>query len=290
MNKASQALIAWLKRKRRNGCVMAAVIALLALGTGTVVLLLTASLLFSVLFLVCSFFANSLFWPGLIAAALTAGIIYRSIRGRQENWLWGLDPLGFWMLKDFCSIGPRLLLEGLRHISQCGRLAELNIPACARALAFLAASNLAVRRDDLMRHCTELPWPGLKEQLQLIEGVLFIGDDDSRVSLMDPVRMRLRWMLKQDKTPPAESPAPPPEPETAPTSVSVNEPEKLSAYEILGLSAAASPAQIKTAYRTRVKECHPDRFAGMDPQALELAERWTKALNAAYSSLMARNR
>jgi curved DNA-binding protein CbpA len=67
--------------------------------------------------------------------------------------------------------------------------------------------------------------------------------------------------------------------------VPVNEPEKLSAYEILGLSASASRVDIKAAYRKRIKECHPDLFAGMDQQAQVLAERWTKALNAAYAKL-----
>jgi len=43
--------------------------------------------------------------------------------------------------------------------------------------------------------------------------------------------------------------------------------------------------EIKTAYRKRMKECHPDLFAGMDQQAQALAERWTKALNAAYATL-----
>jgi DnaJ like chaperone protein len=71
--------------------------------------------------------------------------------------------------------------------------------------------------------------------------------------------------------------------------VPVTEPEKLSAYEILGLSPSASAAEIKRAYRKRVKECHPDLFAGMDEQARALAERWTKALNAAYATLKPRH-
>ena len=41
----------------------------------------------------------------------------------------------------------------------------------------------------------------------------------------------------------------------------MNEPERLSAYEILGLSPSASLVEIKTAYRKRVRACHPDLFA-----------------------------
>ncbi len=81
-----------------------------------------------------------------------------------------------------------------------------------------------------------------------------------------------------------------PGPEVPPPGVPVNDPEKLSAYEILGLPPSASVAEIKKAYRKRVKECHPDLFAGMDEQARVLAERWTTALNAAYATLNPRRR
>ncbi len=108
--------------------------------------------------------------------------------------------------------------------------------------------------------------------------------------LMEPFRLRLRSMLEQEQ-PAGKAPEPAgPGPEPSPRTVPVNEPEKLTAYELLGLSPSASMIQIKLAYRKRVKECHPDLFAGMDPQAKALAERWTKALNAAYAQLNPRRR
>src|SRR5262249_50756627 len=124
----------------------------------------------------------------------------------------------------------------------------------------------------------------------LLHGVLFLGEDASRVILMEPFRLRLRSMLERE--PHAERPPKParPRPAPPPRAVPVTDPEKLSAYELLGLSPSASTMEIKIAYRKRVKECHPDRFAGMDQQAKALAERWTKALNAAYASLNPRNR
>ena len=85
--------------------------------------------------------------------------------------------------------------------------------------------------------------------------------------------MRLRWMLGWERRSGIGQEPARPRPEPAPQAVRVNEPEKLSAYEILGLSPSASLLQIKTAYRKRVKECHPDLFAGMDHQARDLAER-----------------
>jgi hypothetical protein len=99
----------------------------------------------------------------------------------------------------------------------------------------------------------------------------------------------LRWMLEPERRAGKGHESARPRPEPTPQAVSVNEPEKLSAYEILGLSPSASVVEIKMANRRRVKECHPDLFAGMDQQAKAMAERWTKALNVAYATLNPRH-
>jgi DnaJ-domain-containing protein 1 len=98
------------------------------------------------------------------------------------------------------------------------------------------------------------------------------------VSLLAPLRLELRQLLAHIHN--AE--IPPEEPEAIP----VDEPQHLSPREILGVSANASAAEIKTAYRNRVKECHPDRFPNLDEQSRQLAEEWTKSLNAAYAELL----
>ncbi len=282
MNEVSEAIARWLEQKRRTDRASAAVISVIALSSGAAVFLLTVLLIYTVLCIVCGAFIHSVRWLGLVAFGLTAGIFVRSMKGRQDERRLGLDPMGFWILKDICSVGPGLILEGLLEVRRCGELGELNVAACTRALAYLAGQNAAVTWQDLMRHSTQLPWPRLREQLGLLDGVLFLGEDAARVTLMEPFRLRLRWMLEQD---PAR-----PRPEPAPQAVPVSEPETLSAYEILGLPPSASIVEIKTAYRKRVKECHPDLFAGMDQQAKALAERWTKALNAAYATLNPRHR
>jgi DnaJ domain len=277
MNESSEAIIRWLEQKRRTDRTSAAVFCVLALGSGVVAFLLSAFLIYAVLSIVSGSFIHSAPWPGPVAFGLTAWLFVRSMKARQDEHQPYLDPMGFWILKDLFSVGPRLTSEGLRQARCCGQLGELNVAACAHALAYLAGQNAAVSWQDLIQHCPQFSPSSLREQLFLIDGVLFLGEAAARVTLMDPFRLRLRWMLEQE---PAR-----PRPEPTPRAAPVNEPETLSAYEILGLSPSASLAEIKTAYRKRVKECHPDLFAGMDQHARALAERWTTALNAAYASL-----
>ncbi len=282
MNEVPQSIARWLEQKRRKDRAWTAAISVLALAGGAAVFLLTTLLVYTVLSVVCGAFVHSVSWLWLGAFGLTAWLFARSMKSRRDPLDLSLDPLGLWILRDIFSFGPRLVLEGLRLVRRCGQLGELNVPACAQALAYLAGQNRAVTWEDLIRHCPQLPPDLLREQLSLLDGVLFLGEDALRVTLMDPFRLRLRWMLEQE---PAG-----PRPEPTPQAVPVNDPEKLSAYEILGLSPSASLLEIKMAYRKRVKECHPDLFAGMDQQAQTTAERWTKALNAAYATLNPRHR
>src|SRR5437763_10731236 len=111
-------------------------------------------------------------WVGLAALGLTAGVFVLSMKGRRDERQMGLDPLGFWIIKDLCSIGPRLILEGLHQVRCCAELGELNVDACARALAYLARQNAKVTRDELLRHCPQLSWHRLSQQLLLLDGVL----------------------------------------------------------------------------------------------------------------------
>jgi DnaJ-domain-containing protein 1 len=289
MNEVPQAVVRWLEEKRRKGRVSAAVISVLTLGSGITVFLLTSFLIYTVVSVVCGGFAHSVSWLWVVALGLTGWLFAHGMKRRQDEADLGLDPMGYWIVKDMMSFGPRLILEGLRHLRYCGQLGELNVAACARALAYLAGQNRAVTLEDLIRHCPQLPWERLREQLALLDGVLFLGEDASRVTLMDPFRLRLRWMLEREHGA-GKAQEPSRQRLETPPAMSVNEPEKLSAYEILGLSPSASLMEIKMAYRKRVKECHPDLFAGMDPQAKALAERWTKALNAAYAALNPRHR
>jgi DnaJ domain len=57
-------------------------------------------------------------------------------------------------------------------------------------------------------------------------------------------------------------------------------------WTVLEVSPDAGMAEIRDAYRHKVRQCHPDHMSAVAPEFLELAERRTKALNAAYSQAM----
>ena len=53
-------------------------------------------------------------------------------------------------------------------------------------------------------------------------------------------------------------------------------------YDVLGVSPAASPEQIKAAYREAMKSYHSDRVAGLGQKLRNLAEEESKRINVAY--------
>lgn len=286
MNEGSEAIARWLEQKRRGDRILAAVICGFTLGCGAAVFLATTLLIYSVVRIVSVASDYSEILSEVVALGITTWSYARIMKRRRHPLEVDLDPMGLWILKDLYSIGPRLLLEGLHQIRCWAVLGELNVAACAKILTYLAGKNAAVSREELMEHCGQLPWGRLKEQLLLLDGVLFLGEDRSRVTLMEPFRLLLRSMLPpQQRTAKKQQEPTRPRPAPAPDAVPANEPENLSAYEILGVSPSASLAEIKTAYRKRVRACHPDLFAGTDERGKALAERWTKALNAAYATL-----
>src|ERR1051326_8643337 len=120
MNDFSKAIARWLEQKRRTERASAAVISVLALGSGAAVFFLTALLMYFVLSIVCGAAAHLVPWLGLIAVGLTSWVFARSMKRGQDERQPGLDPMGFWILKDICAFGPGLVLEGLRQVRCCG--------------------------------------------------------------------------------------------------------------------------------------------------------------------------
>lgn len=279
---APEEIITWLKRKRKQERISASLYAAATLSGGLFVLGLSFSFVFSAAKLVLlSFFPLShLVTAGsaLIASLVTAWIFADTLHAERSD----MSGLVSWLFRECIGIGPRLILDGYPYLKRAQRFARMDIERCANVLASLAFRNVPTFQRDLLRLFPDLDWAQLKEELRLLEGVIFFKPDELRVALTLPLRLELRQLLPHRRR--VEIPR------EEPRAVPVNEPQVLSPAEILGVAPAATLAEIKTAYRTRIKECHPDRFATMDDHSKSLAEEWTKSLNAAYDILMTQAR
>jgi hypothetical protein len=275
------AIQAWLSLKQRKALFSAWFYFATTSFTGILALLpnLGIAFLFCKLFLLLAVptIPHPNIWALLLTTALVALLFVDCIRSARDDM--GIIPL--WLAREYFHTGPRLILEGSGQITHARKFSRIDTASCADVLAFLACKTTPTQHEELARAFPWLAWPEIAPQLRLIEGVILFRNAKS-VSLLAPLRLELRQLLGH--IPHAEIPVEEPEP------ISVDEPQQLSPHEILGVSSGASAAEIKTAYRNRVKECHPDRFPNLDDHSRQLAEEWTKAVNAAYAELLAGNR
>ena len=276
----SDNIASWLARKRIKDFFVSSVCCLIGLLAGAALLVLMFSVMNTLVMMVLLEIVNNagIAWISsmLMTTAIMALLVYDSFSSGRDD----MGNIPLWMFRECCSFGPRLVQDSIRHFQRALNLARLDIASCAVALSRLAEHGRSITLDELLQLCPGMNRKRLREQLGLIEGVLFLRHDFSRVLLAEPLRMVLTPLLRSQHRPAAD-----PEPEPGPTPV--HEPEKLSAHEILGVAADATVAEVKTAYRNRIKDCHPDRFANMDQTSRERAEEWSKALNAAYATMVA---
>lgn len=58
-------------------------------------------------------------------------------------------------------------------------------------------------------------------------------------------------------------------------------------YEVLVVSKSASLEEVQAAYRSLIRQYHPDKVAALGEELRELAERKSKAINKAYNEALA---
>jgi len=217
--------------------------------------------------------AESNVFATILAGLLTALLFWDCLRAERDDM--GIIPL--WVAREYFHFGPRVLLDVINEWRHVRQFARVNVPACAQVLAYLATKNTPTRREEFLRVFPGLTWEEMVPQLRVIEGVMIFRNGQS-VSLLTPLRLELRGLFGHQ----AQAEFPQDEPEAFPAA----EPHQADAREILGVTARSTRAEIKAAYRRRIKECHPDRFANADAHTRAQAEEWTKTLNAAYVELL----
>ena len=57
------------------------------------------------------------------------------------------------------------------------------------------------------------------------------------------------------------------------------------AYKILEINENSNSEEIKTAYKKKIKEYHPDRLSGLGAELQQLAHQKTQEINSAYNLL-----
>jgi hypothetical protein len=268
----------WLAHKQKRALLRArfyfvgtSVVGTMALVPNFVIGFLVAKLL---LLLAIPAIPGSSIGAALLAITFTTALFVDCVRAERDD----MAIIPFWLAREYFHMGPRIIFDGWSELARARQLSSIDTATAAQLLAYLVTKTTPTRREELLRVFPAFTWDKIVRQLRIIEGVIVFRNSSS-VSLLTPLRLELRQLLAHFP----EAQIPREEPEAVP----VDEPHKLSAHEILGVSANASVAEIKAAYRSRIKGCHPDRFPQSDTSSRALAEEWTKALNAAYAELLA---
>ena len=184
------------------------------------------------------------------------------------------------IVADTLFTGPRVVTYSILTLHRMFRLMKTDRETASATLAILVRRLHRMPLNELsIKLFGRDPMETLL-LLQELDCILFLSKEPAGTILTEKTRKELNHLLgsKIDCKPaPAEEP------------MATRASEDLDYYELLGLQPGASLADIKAAYRSRIKQCHPDKFIGRGADFHQLAEERAKALNEAYEILSAKH-
>jgi DnaJ-domain-containing protein 1 len=183
------------------------------------------------------------------------------------------------MTTDLLLTGPRLMGAFVRAFHRTLLLIRADLQTWSNALMILASRTSPVSAAELNAALRGHDSSRVLSQLAALGTVLFIRKEPPTVALDPDFREQLQRLLKGGSPPEFQENAEPP-PATAPSA-------DRALYELLGVAPSASLKEIRAAYRTKMKQWHPDVFTGRSENARQVAEEKTKAIIAAYEALLA---
>jgi len=185
------------------------------------------------------------------------------------------------MIADILLTGPRLMVACGRALQRMLLLMRADLQTLLSALRFLARKTSPVSVADLSARLQGKHSSGILSELVALDAVIRTRRDPPTIVLDPDLREQLQNILFIDSMPDAEESGEP-QPVTTPSNDD-------TLFELLGLSPSASLEEVKAAYRRKMKEWHPDVFAGRSDDARRIAEEKTKDIIAAYETLVGRH-
>lgn len=186
------------------------------------------------------------------------------------------------LIGDLLLTGPRLLGSGIRALHRAFLLTGADLQMLSDALAILTGRTSPISADELSSRLQCRHSSGILFQLAALDIVLLIREEPPAIVLDPDLRDQLRTSLRGDSEPEVENNA-----ESEPVTASAND---FATYELFGLTPSASLEELKAAFQKKIKECHPDIFAGRSDDAYGTAEEKARALIDAYKTLLAQYR
>jgi hypothetical protein len=240
---------------------------------------------------ISTFFLILLFIENLRTSRDYLGSYKLQNRVMPANGLW--DALGTLLVNpeatgkivaDMLFTGPRLVTWSFINLARIFRLMRTDLETASDILSILARRLHRISLNEVSKMILGRDPMKTLFLLQEIDCVLFLAKEPAGVILMPDTREELNSLpgMPDFETATEE------EPEDEP--VLADSVEDLEYYELLGVQSAASLAEIKSAYRKRIKQCHPDKFVGRGGEFRQLAEERAKMLNEAYAILTAKHK